>query len=316
MDVTMTGSQPVREAPFAAALVALGAARRDVVVLSADLSKYTDLVPFAERFPDRFVQVGMAEQNMMGVAGGLAKRGLRPIAVTYGVFASRRAYDQVAMALGTGPSRAVVVGFLPGITTPFRATHQAVDDLALMRALPGSTVIDPADATELAAALHAVVDRPGPVYLRALRGRVRQVFDPEGFGFEVGAARLLRDGGEVGIVSTGLGTQWALEAADVLRDRGTGVSLLHVPTLKPADRAAVASFCSGFPAVTTVENHSTVGGLRSVVAEVLAGTGLPTIVRPMGVPDRWAAAGSLEYLRGRLGLDAGAIAATAAGGVR
>ncbi len=125
------------DAPFATALVDLGQRRDDVVVLSADLSKYTDVLPFAEAFPDRFFQVGMAEANMMGVAGGLAKTGRLPIAVTYGVFATRRAYDQVAMAMATGPSRGIVVAFLPGVTTPFKATHQAIDDLALMRALPG-----------------------------------------------------------------------------------------------------------------------------------------------------------------------------------
>src|SRR5919197_3305916 len=129
-------------------------------------------MPFAEAYPERFLQVGMAEANMMGVAGGLAKTGLLPFAVTYGVFATRRAYDQLAMALATGASRGVVVAFLPGITTPFRATHQAIDDLALMRALPGMTVVDPADATELAAALEFAVAQSGPVYIRGLRGRV------------------------------------------------------------------------------------------------------------------------------------------------
>jgi len=155
-----------REAPFAAALVELGRRRPDIVVLSADLSKYTDVLPFAKAFPERFFQVGMAEQNMMGIAGGLAKGGFLPIAVTYGVFATRRAYDQMAMALATGLSRGIVVAFLPGITTPFRATHQAIDDLALMRALPGIAVIDPAAATEFDAALEAEVEHNTPVYFR------------------------------------------------------------------------------------------------------------------------------------------------------
>src|SRR5215218_8109256 len=159
--MTVAAVPPQVEAPFATALVELGRRRDDVVVLSADLSKYTDVLPFAETFP-----VGMAEANMMGIAGGLAKTGRLPIAVTYGVFATRRAYDQVAMALCTGPSRGIVVAFLPGITTPFKATHQAIDDLALMRALAGMTVIDPTDATELAAALDFAVAASGPVYIR------------------------------------------------------------------------------------------------------------------------------------------------------
>src|SRR5919198_6601462 len=202
----------MREAPFGEVLVELGAEHPELVALSADLAKYTDVMPFAQAYPERFVQVGMAEQNMMGIAGGLAKTGLLPIAVTYGVFATRRAYDQVAMALCTGPSRGVVVAFLPGITTPFKATHQAIDDLALMRALPGMTVVDPADATELAAALEFAVVQSGPVYIRGLRGRVERLFPPGDVELRV---RELRPGGEIGLIGTGLGTRWALEAAAI-----------------------------------------------------------------------------------------------------
>src|SRR5213079_2848553 len=142
------------------------------------------------------------------------------------VFATRRAYDQVAMALATGSSRGIVVAFLPGVTTPFRATHQAIDDLALMRALPGMTVIDPADATELAAALEAAAAHDGPVYMRGLRGQVARLWEPDGFDLRLGEPRVVRDGGEPALVGTGLGTQWALEAAELLPD----ASLLHVPT--------------------------------------------------------------------------------------
>jgi transketolase len=289
------------EAPFATALVELGRRREDVVVLSADLSKYTDVLPFASEFPDRFVQVGMAEANMMGIAGGLAKTGFLPIAVTYGVFATRRAYDQVAMALATGPSRGIVVAFLPGIMTPFRATHQAIDDLALMRALAGMTVIDPADAGELAGALDFAVGVAGPVYIRGLRGRVARLFEPDA----TLRVRELRVGGELGLIGTGLGTQWALEAAEALDGRA---SVLHVPVLKPLDAEAVVRWCRRFEAVTTVENHSTIGGLGSAVAEALAETGVGTRLRRLGVPDRWAPAGSLDYVREQLGLDAAGIA--------
>jgi transketolase len=266
-------------------------------------------MPFAEEFPDRFFQVGMAEQNMIGIAGGMAKSGLLPIAVTYGVFATRRAYDQVAMALATGPSRGVVVAFLPGITTPFRATHQAIDDLSLMRALAGMCVIDPADATELEAALWASAEHPGTVYLRGLRGSVAELFEPAGFEFRIGEARALLDGGEAALLGTGLGTQWAIEGAQVLRREGVSASLLHVPTLKPVDEGTIAAFCAPFDTVTTVENHSTIGGLASAVSEVLARRGGGTKIQALGVPDRWAEAGSLEYIRTSLGLDAESIAA-------
>jgi transketolase len=305
------GTAVVREAPFGATLVELGAAHPELVVLSADLAKYTDVTPFAEAYPERFIQVGMAEQNLMGIAGGLAKTGLLPIAVTYGVFATRRAYDQVAMALATGPSRGIVVAFLPGITTPFRATHQAIDDLALMRSLPGMTVVDPADATEVAAALRAAVAHEGPVYIRGQRGSVVQLFDPEGFELSIGEPRVIRDGADVGLVATGLGTHWALEATDVLAQRGVAAAILHAPTLKPLDGDAVAAFCSRFAAVTTVENHATVGGLADAIAAVVTDLGLDTRIVRLGVPDRWAEGGSLEYVRAQLGLDAGSIATVA-----
>jgi transketolase len=298
----------MRQAPFADALVELGQRRDDVVVLSADLSKYTDVLPFAEAFPDRFIQVGMAEQNLMGIAGGLAKAGLLPIAVTYGVFATRRAYEQVAMALCTGPSRAIVAAFLPGITTPFRATHQATDDLALMRELPPMTVIDPADATELGAALHAAAEHDGPVYLRGLRGRVEQRFAPEGFRFELGRARRLAEGTDVAVIGTGLGTTWAMDAIELLAADGLHASLLHVPTLKPIDAAAIEALAGRFPRLHVVENHSVVGGLASAVSDVVARAGRPTRVIPIGVPDRWAPAGSLDHIRSDLGLSAEAIA--------
>jgi transketolase len=309
----VTTSRPPRDAPtvsapFGSALVAAGNERPDLVVLSADLSKYTDVAPFAAAYPDRFFQVGMAEQNMMGIAGGLVKTGFTPIAVTYGVFATRRAGEQVQMALATGGGTAVVAAFLPGLTTPFRATHQATDDLAIMRAVPGMTVIDPIDATELAAALHASILSSGPVYLRAERGEVAEILPP-GTGFEIGRTLLLRDGGDAGLIGTGLGSRWALEAAEILAVHGVEAAVLHVPTLKPFAAASVAGFAGRFESVVTVENHSVIGGLGSAVCEAVAEAGLGCRVHRRGVPDTWApAAGPLDYLRHKLGLDADSIA--------
>jgi transketolase len=280
--VRRVGAAPLVSAPFATTMVEVGRERSDVVVISADLSKYTDVAPFAHEFPDRFFQVGMAEQNMMGIAGGLAKTGFTPVAVTYAVFATRRAGEQVQMALATGGRAAVVAAFLPGLTTPFRATHQATDDLAIMRAVPGMTVIDPMDATELSGAVRAAVTADGPVYLRAQRGDVPEIIAAPA-DFRIGRSVLLRDGGDVGLIGTGLGSQWALEAAELLAGRGVR-------------------------AVTTVENHSVIGALGSAVCEAVAGAGLACRVTRRGVPDQWAPAGPLDYLRHRLGLDAESLA--------
>jgi transketolase len=203
-----------------------------------------------------------------------------------------------------------VAAFLPGITTPFRASHQGTDDLAIMRAVPGMTVIDPMDATEVGAALRAAVDVRGPVYMRGLRGQVAEVLVPP-YDLPLGGSRLLRNGGDVAFIGTGLGTQWSLEATEVLAGRGVHASVLHVPTLKPFDSEGVAAFAAGFRDVLTVENHSVVGGLGSAVAETLARSGLGSRLHPVGIPDRSAEAGPLEYLRERLELDAEAIAATA-----
>ena len=301
------GALPSVQAPFSEALLELAATRPEIVVLSADLSKYTDVSSFAAKYPERFFQVGMAEQNMMGIAGGLAKTGFVPIPVTYCVFAARRALDQVEMALATGRHPVVVAAFLPGITTPFRASHQGTDDLAIMRAIPGMTVIDPLDATELGAALRAAVELDGPVYLRGLRGEVDAVLRPP-YELSLAESRLLRDGSDVGLVGTGLGTRWALEAAALLEGRGVSAAVLHVPVLKPFDAEGVAAFAARFAAVMSVENHSVIGGLGSAVAEALAERGSPSRLLRAGVPDRWGEAGPLDYLRLRLGLDGESLA--------
>jgi transketolase len=290
-----------QRAPFAEALLELAEQRPETVVLVGDLARYVEVAPFAERYPGRFLQLGMAEQNIVGMASGLAKTGWLPVVVTYGVFITRRAYDQVAMALTTGPTRAILVGFMPGITTPFRASHQSIDDVALMRALPGMTVVDPADEVDVQGALSAAAELAGPTYVRAFRGA--QPLLPRS-GFALGAAVELSSGVDAAFVSSGLGTQWALEAVALLEARGMSVAHLHVPTIKPLDSAAVAAFCSRHERVLCVENHTVVGGLCSAVAEVIAGEGLGTRLVSAGVPDVWPPAGSLDYIRRELGLDA------------
>lgn len=296
------------DAPFDAAIVDLCRRRSDVIVLTADLSKGTDLMRLPRELPNQFVQVGMAEQNLMGVAGGLAKAGFVPVATSFAVYATRRAYDAMVICMGTGPSRGVVVGFTPGITNPNRVHHQAIEDLSMMRAVPNACVIDPADATEFIAALNAVIDHPTLVYLRGHRRQTLRLFPEEGFRFEIGAVRPLRESPGIALISTGHGTQWAYEASQILDRRGVEHAHLHVPTLKPIDSAAIRTFCAGRQTVVTVENHSIVGGLGTLVCEALAEVGMAVCVRRIGVPDTWAPGGSVDHIRRQLGLDAESIA--------
>jgi transketolase len=304
--------RPTVDAPFGRALKALGDKRKDIVGLTADLGKYTDILPFRDAFPDRFFNVGMAEQNLVAVAAGLARTGLVPYATTYGVFATRRAFDFVAIACAHSNLNVKIVAGLPGLTTGYGGTHQAIEDLALMRMIPGLTIIDPCDATEIEAATAAIADHPGPVYMRQLRGAVPVVLDP-GYRFEIGKVRQLREGKDVGIVSTGLMTERALDAADALATRGVSVSVLHVPTIKPFDGDAVAEFAAGVDHLVTAENHVVVGGLASLVVEQLFDAGVSRKVTRIGLPDRYIECGAVPTLQARYGLTADAIVSTIEG---
>lgn len=298
-------------APFGEALVRLGELDGRVVGLSADLAKYTDMHLFARRFPERFFQVGMAEQNLIGVAAGLARTGSVPFATTYCVFATRRAYDFIAVGTALGRANVKIIAGLPGLTTGYGGTHQGIEDLALMRAVPNLVVIDPCDATEIAQAIPAIAAYDGPVYMRLLRGEVPVVLDPENHRFEVGRARLLRDGNDVAIISTGLMTGRALEAARALDGRGIRAAVLHVATLKPFDRDAVLGLVGRVGRVVAAENHVVTGGLASAVADAAVDAGVPLRLRRVGIPDCFCESGSIPYLVKRYGLGADDIAAAA-----
>lgn len=310
-DEAAGGGRTTVEAPFGRALARIGKDRPDIVGLTADLGKYTDILPFRDAFPDRFFNVGMAEQNLVAVAAGLARTGKVPFATTYGVFATRRAYDFVAIALAHSRLDVKIIAGLPGLTTGYGGTHQAIEDLALMRMIPGLTIIDPCDATEIDAATQAIAQYPGPVYMRLLRGSVPVVFE-SGMVFQIGKANRLREGSDVGIVSTGFMTERALDAADALRTRGTSVGVLHVPTIKPFDSEAVAEFAVGYDCIVTVENHVVVGGLASLVVETLFDAGITKKVTRIGLPDRYIECGSVPTLQARYGLTTDAVIATIA----
>jgi len=304
--------RPTVDAPFGRALKRLGEQRKDIVGLTADLGKYTDILPFRDAFPERFFNVGMAEQNLVAVAAGLARTGLVPYATTYGVFATRRAFDFVAIACAHSSLNVKIIAGLPGLTTGYGGTHQAIEDLALMRMVPGLTIIDPCDAVEIEQATATIADHPGPVYMRLLRGAVPVVLDRD-YRFEIGKAVGLRKGKDVGIISTGLMTERALDAASALEKQGTSVGVLHVPTIKPFDADAVAEFAAGVDHLVVAENHVSVGGLASLVVEALFEAGVARKIARIGLPDRYIECGSVPTLQARYGLTTEAIVRTIEG---
>lgn len=310
-DEAAAGGRQTVDAPFGRTLATLGQSRPEIVGLTADLGKYTDILPFRDAFPDRFFNVGMAEQNLVAIAAGLARTGKVPFATTYGVFATRRAYDFIAIALAHSNLNVKIIAGLPGLTTGYGGTHQAIEDLALMRMIPGLTIIDPCDATEIAAATRAIADHSGPVYMRLLRGAVPAVFEPS-YRFEIGKARMLRDGKDVGIIATGMMTERALDAASALEQRGIAVAVLHVPTIKPFDTPAVAEFAASVDHLVTAENHVVVGGLASLVAETLFDAGISHKLTRIGLPDRYIECGAVPTLQARYGITTEAIIQTIA----
>jgi transketolase len=306
-----SGTAATVTAPFGHALVRAAEENPRIVGLTADLGKYTDLHVFAERFPERFFQLGMAEQNLMGAAAGLARTGFVPFATTYCVFATRRAYDFIAIGAALGKAKVKIIAGLPGLTTGYGGTHQGIEDLALMRCVPNLVVLDPCDATEISQAVAALAEYPGPVYMRLLRGQVPVVLDPATYRFAIGKAQLLQDGSDVAIISTGLMTGRALEAAALLAGAKIHAAVLHVSSLKPFDREAVLALCGRVRMVVTAENHITTGGLAGAVADAVADAGLAVRLRRVGLPDAFCESGSIPYLVKRYHLDAESIAAAA-----
>lgn len=306
--------QPTRPAPFGNALVALAKERPEIVGLSADLAKYTDLHIFAKAHPDRFYQMGMAEQLLMATAAGLAREGFLPFATTYAVFASRRAYDFICMAIAEENLNVKIACALPGLTTGYGPSHQATEDLAIFRGMPNLTIVDPCDALEIEQAVPAIAAHKGPVYMRLLRGNVPLVLDRYGYRFELGKAKLLVDGADVLFVSSGLMTMRALEAAEALAADRTSAAVLHVPTIKPLDAATILAEASKPGRLVVVaENHSVVGGLGEAVAGLLMRNGIAARFRQVGLPDEFLDAGALPTLHDRYGISSAAMTASVKG---
>jgi transketolase len=293
--------------PHAHSFVRWAADRPEVLVLSADLTASCEADAFRDAYPDRFLSMGMAEQCMISAAGGLAREGFSPWVHTFAVFICRRAFDQVAMSVAYPNLPVRLLGFLPGITTPGGVTHQAIDDLALMRVLPNLTVVECGDATEVESLPGAIADIPGPVYARVLRGDVPRLF-PADAPMKVGEVRLLSRGDDVAVLSSGICTETSVQAVSLLRARGVGVTLVHVHTLKPFGDPRVLDLLSQVRlGVVTLENHSVIGGLGSVLAETMAEQGLRSRLVRLGLQDRYAHGASRGYLARELGIDALAL---------
>jgi transketolase len=303
--------QRVRAAPFGKALVDYAADKPAIVGLTADLAKYTDLHLFALAYPERFYQMGMAEQLLMAAAGGMAKEGLIPFATTYAAFGTRRAFDFIHQVIAEENLNVKICCALPGLTTGYGPSHAAIEDIAMMRGVPGLTIVDPCDALDIEQAVPQIAEHKGPVYMRLLRGQVPLVLDEvPGYKFELGKAKLLREGADVLVIASGLLTMRALEAAQALAADKVSVAVLHCPTIKPLDEATICGAVRAKPRLVVVaENHSVVGGLGEAVASALLRHRVqPAGFQLAGLPDAFLDAGALPTLHDRYGISTEALA--------
>lgn len=293
--------------PYGRALVALAEQRDDVLCLSGDLSRQTEVDLFRDRFPERFIHGAMAEANMIGMAGGLAREGFQPFVHTFGVFATRRPYDQIVNAIAYPDLPVRLIGFMPGLSSPGGPSHQAIEDVALMRVLPHLTVIDVADAVEIAQVVPLIADVEGPVYLRLKRGEIPVIFDDD-HRLSLTSAQVLTEGDDVTLVTNGMMLAAGLQAERVLRQAGVRVQVVNVPVIKPLDVATLVTAISRTPRVVTAENHLVTGGLGSAVAETIAEAGLARPLRRVGIADTFGeGARSAGYLFERYGLSTQAL---------
>ncbi|MCL4441309.1 MAG: transketolase family protein [Firmicutes bacterium] len=305
----MTKKIATRDA-YGQELVRLGADNKDVVVLDADLSKSTKTHDFMKTYPDRFFNMGIAEGNMMVTAAGLAAVGKIPFASTFAVFATGRAYEQIRNSICYPRLNVKIAATHAGVTVgEDGGSHQSIEDIAIMRALPGMTVFVPADAVETAAAIRAAAEIKGPVYIRLGRSGV-PVLHGEDFKFTPGEAVTLREGTNVALIATGIMVSAALEAAETLAAEGISAMVLDVHTIKPLDIFAIVEAARKCGAVVTAEEHSIIGGLGSAVAETLS-EHQPVPLQRIGVRDTFGESGKPAELLQHFGLTAANIAEAA-----
>jgi len=284
-------------------MIAFAEKHPEVLVLSADLGSSCEVKKFRSTFPDRYLTMGIAEENMCSWAAGLAREGYRPFLHTFSVFLYRRILDQLEMSVAYPNLPVVFVGFVPGITTPGGVSHQSINDVGVLRTVPNMTIFDIGDATEIEGVLDLAYEINGPVYIRMLRKEVPRLF-PEEEPMEFNKARILSEGDDVLILSSSICTEEAIRATGALKERGISVQHLHVSTLKPfTDPLVLESLKKCRYGAVTIENHYQIGGLGSAVAEVIAENGLGTKLIRIGLPG-YTHGASRMYLMKKYGIDA------------
>ena len=278
-----------------------------LVLLDADLSKACGTFPLRKRFPDRIYDCGVAEQNMISIAAGLASYGYKPWAESFAPFATRRVCDQIAISVCYAKRNVKIVGTDPGIAAELNGgTHMSLEDMGVVRSIPGLVVFEPTDTVQLQAAMPVLHAYEGPVYMRMNRKEFPTVF-PEGYRFDLFKADLLRAGTDVTILAAGLMVSESLQAAETLAAEGISCEVINVHTIKPIDRETILASAKKTGVIVTAENHNVIGGLRSAVLEALAHDPVP--VWAVGAEDRFGEVGKLPYLKEALGLNAAHAAA-------
>ena len=295
--------------PHADNLVRYGASRPNMVVLSGDLTVATECHKFRDAHPDRFFSMGMAEQNMLSWAGGMAREGMIPFVHSFCVFLYRRPYDQLQMSVAYPNLPVRLVGFLPGLDTPGGVTHQSIEDIAALRCIPNMSIIEAGDATDIETILDATDGIDGPVYLRMLRGEVPRLF-PAGESLQFNRARVLSIGTDITLLSSGRCTEEALRATAVLQATGVSLTHLHVSTLKPfTDPTVLEALGTPKHGIITMENHVRTGGLGTATAELLAEHGIGKKLVRIGIDDTYCSGATLGYLMRKHEIDALALVA-------
>jgi len=303
----MADKQATRQA-YGEVLVELGANNKDLVVMDADLSKSTMTVGFSKAFPERFFNMGIAEQNMYGVAAGLAASGKTVVASTFAMFATGRAFEIIRNSIGYPHLNVKICATHAGVTVgEDGASHQAIEDIALMRSIPGMTVLNPSDGVSAKKAVEAAVAMDGPVYVRLGRAAVPFVYD-EDMDFEIGKGLTVKEGGDVTIIATGIMVNEAIQAAEKLEAEGISARIIDIHTIKPIDEEIIIKAAKETKGIVTAEEHSVIGGLGSAVAEVTA-KNAPAKIKMIGIQDRFGQSGKPDQLMKEYGLTADDIVA-------